>query len=93
MMWNTIINALGSTASFREAIGMAASILVCVSLCMKRIKGLRIINMLGSAIFIAYGILLRSPSILVLNGFAVAVNIYYLVQIFSETKETDVSDQ
>ena len=89
MVWDSIIELIGNTARFKEVIGMTASILVCASLCMKHIKGLRIVNSVGSVIFIVYGILIRSPSILVLNSFAVAVNIYYLIQIFTKTSKTD----
>ena len=91
-MWDSIVNSLGLNANLREAIGIAASILVSASLCMKHIKGLRIINLSGSIIFIVYGFLIRSPSILLLNGFTVIVNTYYLLRIKAETGRSDLFD-
>ncbi|MDR1930574.1 MAG: hypothetical protein LBQ44_08105 [Treponema sp.] len=63
---------------FFEGIGILASLLVSVSLCMKNIKALRIVNLCGSAVFFIYGILIVSPSIIILNTFSVLVNIFYL---------------
>jgi hypothetical protein len=75
-----------------ETIGIAASILVSASLCMKNIKNLRIINLVGSIIFLAYGFLIKSPSIMILNSFSTVVNIYYLLQMKFETTRTDFFD-
>jgi hypothetical protein len=75
-----------------EAVGIAASLLVSISLCMKNIKGLRIINLMGSAVFLVYGIFIISPSILILNGFSMLVNIYYLSEMYRDTKRADLFD-
>jgi hypothetical protein len=74
-----------------EGIGLAASALVCISLCMKNIKSLRIVNLIGSAVFLVYGILISSPSVIVLDGFSVMVNIYYLFKMRG-TRRTDLFD-
>ena len=91
-MWETFIDSIGVSVHLREVIGIIATLLVSASLCMKHIKGLRIINLIGSAIFIVYGVLINSPSILLLNGFAVVVNVYYLLQMKYETTRTDLFD-
>ena len=91
-MWETFIDSIGLSVHLREVIGILGTLLVSASLCMKRIRGLRIINLTGSAIFIAYGILINSPSILLLNGFAIIVNVYYLLQMKYETTRTDLFD-
>ncbi|MDR2471402.1 MAG: helix-turn-helix domain-containing protein [Treponema sp.] len=75
-----------------ELIGIAASLLVSASLCLKNIKGLRLLNMAGSAVFLAYGLVIRSPSVTLLNAFAVAVNLYHLSRLGNETKRTDLFD-
>jgi len=75
-----------------EAIGIFASVLVSTSLCLKNIKGLRIINLIGSFVFLGYGLLIRSPSILLLNGFAISVNIYRLLQMRHEAARPDLFD-
>ena len=91
-MLESSIDFLGFSIHFGEGIGIIASILVSASLCMKRIRGLRIVNLIGSAIFIGYGFLINSISILLLNGFTVIVNVYYLLQMRNETSRTDLFD-
>ena len=72
-----------------EFIGIAASILVSAGLCLKNIKSLRVVNMAGSAVFLAYGFIIQSPSVMF---FAVAVNLHYLLQMGNETKRSDLFD-
>jgi hypothetical protein len=64
-----------------EIVGLAASFLVCTSLCMTRIKTLRIINLAGSIVFIVYGALIVSPSIIILNSFSSVVNVIHLARL------------
>ena len=68
-----------------EIVGLAASALVCASLCMTRIKNLRIINLIGSIVFIVYGVLIVSPSIIILNSFSSVVNVIHLVRMRGKT--------
>lgn len=70
------------SAFFYEAIGYLASVLVAVSLMMSRIVPLRIVNMLGAATFVVYGVLITSWPVAGMNAFIVLINIYYLVQIY-----------
>lgn len=67
-----------------EWIGYAASFFVLVSLIMRSIKKLRLINLLGATLFVAYGYLIGAYPVLVMNLGIVAVNIYYLKQIFTK---------
>lgn len=62
-----------------EWVGYAASLALIISFMMKNINALRIINSLGSILFVVYGILLQtSYPIIITNGFILMVNIYYL---------------
>jgi hypothetical protein len=61
-----------------ELIGYLASILVAVSLTMRSILRLRLINLLGSAFFTVYGLLITAYPVAVLNGLIVGINLYYL---------------
>jgi hypothetical protein len=61
-----------------EIIGYAGSVIVAVSLMMKNIRYLRNINLLGSATFALYGLLLKAYPVFLLNGFIAIVDIYYL---------------
>lgn len=71
------------TAFVYELIGYVASLLVAISLMMSNIIQLRIVNMIGAAIFSVYGVLIGSIPVAAMNGFIVLVNIYYLTQIYS----------
>jgi len=66
-----------------ELIGYSASLLVAISLMMSNIIQLRIVNLIGSATFTLYGILIESIPVAAMNGFIVVINIYYLTQIYS----------
>jgi len=69
---------------FLHWIGYAASVIIAVSMTMSSIVKFRMINLAGAAIFCVYGILIGAIPVAVLNGFIVLVDIYYLVNIFSQ---------
>ncbi|MFU8812795.1 MAG: YgjV family protein, partial [Balneolaceae bacterium] len=71
-------------AVWYEIIGYAASVMVAVSLMMSKIVKLRIVNMIGAALFSLYGILIGSIPVAGMNGFIVLVNVYYLYKIATE---------
>ena len=65
--------------TFTEWIGYIASAILIISFMMKNFKTLRIINTIGAALFVVYGIMLSvSWPIIITNGFVVLANIYYL---------------
>ena len=70
--------------SFLEWIGYAASVAIAISMAMSSIVKFRVINLVGAALFSTYGFLIGSIPVGILNGFIVAVDIYYLVIIFSK---------
>jgi hypothetical protein len=61
-----------------EFFGICASILVAVSITIKNIKGLRIMNLIGSFAFALYGLFIGSIPVMVLNLFTAGVNVFYL---------------
>jgi GNAT superfamily N-acetyltransferase len=65
-----------------ELIGYAASIMVAVSLMMSSILRLRVLNLVGAALFAVYGVLIGSLPVAVVNIFIVGINIFYLFRIF-----------
>lgn len=71
------------TTVIYELIGYAASLLVAISLMMSKIVKLRIVNLIGSATFSLYGILIGSIPVAGMNGFIVLINIYYLIKIYT----------
>ena len=61
-----------------EILGYVAMICVAISLSLKNIKHLRIWNLAGAALFVAYGIVIESWPVVILNVFLSLVNIYHL---------------
>lgn len=61
-----------------EALGYVASILVAISLMMRSILRLRLINLLGAAAFALYGLLIGAYPVAVVNLLIIGINLYYL---------------
>ena len=69
-----------------EILGYAASIMVAISLTMKDIVRLRVLNFIGCALFTAYGIMIDAWPVVATNGFIACVNIYFLAKMQKEKK-------
>lgn len=67
-----------------ELIGYAGSTLVAVSLAMKSLQRLRIINMIGAIFFIIYGLLIGALPVALLNGLTLFVNVYNLWKMWQQ---------
>lgn len=67
-----------------ELIGYAGSILVAVSLMMKSLVRLRLINLVGAIIFVIYGLLIGAIPVVFLNGLILSINIYNLWQMWRQ---------
>ena len=67
-----------------ELIGYLGSILVAVSLMMRSLLRLRIINLFGALFFTIYGVLLGAYPVAFLNGLIVCIDLYYLFQIWRQ---------
>ena len=61
-----------------EVVGYAASVLIAVSLMMRSVLRLRMINLAGAACFTVYGLLIQAYPVAVMNCVIVMINIYYL---------------
>lgn len=64
-----------------EILGYAASLLVAVSLTMSSLARLRALNLLGAALFAAYGWLVGAIPVLLVNGFIAVVNVIFLARM------------
>ncbi len=69
---------------FYELIGYTGSVLVAISLMMRSVFRLRVINLIGALFFTAYGILIGAAPVALLNGLIVLVNVYYLKQMWNQ---------
>ncbi|MDR1374845.1 MAG: hypothetical protein LBJ24_07725 [Treponema sp.] len=70
MNWSDLIHGFG----------LFASVLVALSLAMRNLKSLRMLNLAGSLLFMVYGYCIKSYPVIVLNLFTVGVNTAYLLK-------------
>ncbi|MCW3101752.1 MAG: hypothetical protein JWO09_192 [Bacteroidetes bacterium] len=64
-----------------EIIGYIGSLGILVSFLMKDINRLRIVNTIGCAFFVLYGILLNySIPVIATNAIIILINVYYLLK-------------
>ena len=61
-----------------EIIGYFASVLVAASLMMRSVLKLRVINLLGAAVFTLYGLMIGAYPVAAMNLFIVFIDLYYL---------------
>ncbi len=73
-----------------ELIGYLGSTLVLVSMLMTSVIRLRVINLIGSAIFAGYALMIRSYPTAVMNICLMGINIYHLVRLLKEQKQYDL---
>ena len=60
-------------------VGYAAMVVLLISFMMKNVRKLRIINTLGCALFVLYGVLLSTSWPIVISNVAIiCINFYYL---------------
>lgn len=81
-----------------EIIGIAATLLILTSMCFKTTsyKGsfwMRLINIIGSVVFVVYGTLLPAISTAILNAALVIVNTYHFVVLIKENKKKQAKEE
>lgn len=70
-----------------EVIGIIADIFLFASFTFNNVRKIRILNMIGSALFVIYGIYLNAFSIYVFNGACIILQIYKLMR---DNKQSDI---
>ncbi|WP_394251964.1 hypothetical protein [Vibrio profundi] len=75
-----------------EILGYAASIMVAISLTMKDIVRLRVLNFIGCGLFTAYGVMIDAWPVVATNGFIACVNIYFLAKMQQEKKADSLKE-
>lgn len=73
-----------------ELLGTTASVVVALSLTIKNMKGLRLVNTLGALAFALYGFLIQAWPVLGLNAFIVVINLYYLGRMAGEVSHFQI---
>lgn len=72
-----------------EIMGYVASVMVAISLTMKDIVKLRILNFVGCSFFVVYGLMINALPVVATNLFIAIVNIYFLIKMHQEKKQQD----
>ena len=75
---------------FVELIGYLASVVILVGFTFKGESKIRTINMIGSLLFIVYGLLIKAYPLALLNALTIVVNIRALVK--NKNKESVEED-
>jgi len=70
-----------------EIFGYISMIVVLISMMMKDVKTLRIVNSIACAMFVAYGFILNAYPIVIMNILVIAINVYQIIKI-SNAKKT-----
>ena len=77
-----------NTKTVLEAVGYFATGLVLISFLMTSVVKLRLINLIGSAIFTVYAVLIKSYPTAIMNLGICAINVYFLVRLLRTEKHT-----
>jgi hypothetical protein len=78
--------------TFPELLGYVASILVAVSLMMRSLLRLRLINLAGATAFTLYGLLIEAYPVAAVNFFIVLIDVYFLYQMFRAQEHFSVAE-
>ena len=73
-----------------ELIGYLGSALVVISMLMTSVVKLRVVNTIGSAIFMGYALVIGSYPTALMNFFLIAINLYHLFRLFRDQKQYDL---
>lgn len=74
-----------------EIMGYVASIMVAISLTMKDIVKLRILNFIGCSFFVVYGVMISAMPVVATNAFIACVNVYFLFKMYQENDLTKLT--
>lgn len=79
---------------YKEIVGIVASLLILASMLFKtstfkQALWLRILNLLGSVMFIVYGLIIPAYSTAIVNFILVFVNIYHICILVKARKEEE----
>ncbi len=69
--------------------GTFASVIVAISLTMKNIKMLRIVNFVGALLFSVYGLLIGAIPVVIVNALIAFIDIYYYIPLVRNREKFD----
>lgn len=63
-----------------EVLGIAATSLIVLGFCFKQVNTIRILNMIGSVLFVIYGIIIGASYTWIANAILFCINAGYLIK-------------
>lgn len=75
-----------------ELIGIMASVVIVISFFMNGESKLRTLNIVGSIVFVIYGVLIGSVSVVFLNAVSIIVNVVKVHRLRKEKTNEDISN-
>lgn len=69
-----------------EVLGLLATLLVVVSFLFQSVVLIRVVNMIGAVLFVAYGLLIHSPSVAIVNMVVIVVQVLQLVKLWRKAR-------
>ena len=83
---------------FVEIIGIVATLFILAGFCFKTMTFwgsffLRLLNIIGSAVFVVYGVLLPAYATAILNGALIIVNSYYLIVLIMNRHKNKITNK
>ena len=79
--------------SFTEIIGYLALAVVLLSFLMRDVEKLRMVNIVGCSLFVAYGVFLGFSIPIIVTNIAIAIiNLVYLIKSKKKAKRFDAFD-
>lgn len=77
-------------AELLDWLGYTASAIIAISMFLSSIVRLRWVNLVGAALFMVYGVLIKAYPVALLNGIIVLTDIYYLVRIYTRVDQFEL---
>ena len=63
-----------------EILGIIATLFVLAAFMLNDVKQIRIVDLIGTILFVIYGILIHSLSVSLLNGILIIIHLYKLIK-------------
>ena len=70
-----------------EILGIGATSLIVLGFCFKKVNTIRILNMIGSVLFVIYGIMIGATYTWVANAILFCINAGYLIKPHLKKKD------
>lgn len=70
-----------------EILGIGATTFIVLGFCFKKVNTIRILNMVGSIMFIIYGLMIGATYTWIANGILFCINATYIIKSYLSKKD------